>query len=197
MIEAAPLQDTSTLLVLGDSLSAAYGIEREKGWVALLQTRFAQQPQTKNWQLINASVSGETTFGGLQRLPALLKQHQPGLLILQLGANDALRGQNLMQTKANLARMIDLCAAQSTPCQTLLLGIRLPSNYGPVYSRVLESLYRDLAKQYTLNFDPFFLEPVALNPDLMQADGLHPNQKAQPQILERLWPRLQIYFPPG
>jgi acyl-CoA thioesterase-1 len=169
-----------TWLVMGDSLSAAYGIERAQGWVALLQQK---RPELK---IINASISGETTSGGLQRLPSLISKYQPSLLILELGANDALRGQNLAKTKKNLESMIQLCEHASFPCQTVLLGIRLPTNYGPAYDRFLQKIYKDLAEKYELAFDPFFLETVALDPDLMQSDGLHPNADAQPKILQRL-----------
>lgn len=192
--EVTQISAPAKILVLGDSLSAAYGIQSEKGWVALLQQKLQQAFPEKELMVINASISGETTSGGLQRLPQLLQQHQPSLLILELGANDALRGQNLLQSKANLQQMIRLCQKQPQGCQTLLLGIRLPSNYGPAYERLLMKIYRDLAQQYALNFDPFFLHDVALDPDLMQQDALHPNEQGQPLILERLWPLLRSYF---
>lgn len=180
-----------TLLVMGDSLSAAYGIEVNSGWVNLLKQKFANDPKFSNLNIHNASISGETTFGGKQRFAKLLAKWQPRWVILQLGANDALRGQNLKRTQQNLASMIEMCQAQSSPCQVLLLGIRLPTNYGPAYDQFLQGIYRDLAQKYQLVFDPFFLETVALEPDLMQKDGLHPNAKAQPKLLERLWPKIQ------
>lgn len=182
-----PLQAHSTehWLVMGDSLSAAYGIPNESGWVALLAKRYQEQAI----RLINASLSGETTSGGLQRLPALLELHRPQRVILELGANDALRGQNLRKMQRNLRKMIKLSLAQGA--EVVLLGIRLPSNYGPIYDRLLRNSYATLAKEFALRFDPFFLQDVALEPDLMQQDGLHPNEKAQPIIMERVWRLLQ------
>jgi acyl-CoA thioesterase-1 len=174
-------------LVLGDSLSAAYGIPQDAGWVALLGQRLSGLDSPI--ELINASLSGETTSGGLQRLPALLQEHRPTLVVLELGANDALRGQNLQATERNLRRMVELCQAQGA--RVVLLGIRLPTNYGPAYDRLLQKVYADTAAAYDLAFDPFFLEEVALKPELMQEDGLHPAAKAQPLILERVWQRIQ------
>lgn len=187
-------QSSSSLLVLGDSLSAAYGMPQEDGWVKLLDQKLAQQTmqQLKNVRVINASLSGETTSGGLQRLPDLLAQHQPAYVIIELGANDALRGQNLIQTQSNLARMIEL--SQQQGAKVMLLGIRLPPNYGPAFDRRLAQMYQQLSVQYQVLLDPFFLEDVALNRDLMLDDGLHPNAAAQPVILARLWPQLQAWL---
>ena len=185
---------SSTLLVLGDSLSAAYGIAQEDGWVTLLDQKLTQQTmqQLKNVQVINASLSGETTSGGLQRLPGLLAQHQPAFVIIELGANDALRGQNLNQTQRNLAQMIEL--SQQQGAKVKLLGIRLPPNYGPAFDRRLAQMYLQLADEYQVPLDPFFLADVALNQELMLEDGLHPNAAAQPIILARLWPQLQAWL---
>lgn len=187
-------QSSSSLLVLGDSLSAAYGMPPEDGWVRLLDQKLAQQTmqQLKNVRAINASLSGETTSGGLQRLPDLLAQHQPAYVIIELGANDALRGQNLIQTQTNLARMIEL--SQQQGAKVMLLGIRLPPNYGPAFDRRVAQMYQQLSVQYQVLLDPFFLEDVALNRDLMLDDGLHPNAAAQPVILARLWPQLQAWL---
>lgn len=187
-------QSSSSLLVLGDSLSAAYGMPQEDGWVRLLDQKLAQQTmqQLKNVRVINASLSGETTSGGLQRLPDLLAQHQPAYVIIELGANDALRGQNLIQTQSNLARMIEL--SQQQGAKVMLLGIRLPPNYGPAFDRRLAQMYQQLSVQYQVLLDPFFLEDVALNRDLMLDDGLHPNAAAQPVILARLWSQLQAWL---
>lgn len=170
------------VLVMGDSLSAAYGINQESGWVALLQNK---QPRL---DIVNASISGETTSGGLQRLPVLMNRHQPDILVLELGANDALRGQNLRVTKQNLQKMISACKNSEKSCRVILLGVQLPTNYGPAYDMLFQKMYRDLAEKNKLLFDPFFLEDVALDPDLMQADGLHPNAAAQPVILQRVLP---------
>ena len=183
-------QSQDVMLVMGDSLSAAYGMSTEQGWVALLQQKLNQQTQDKlfNIKVVNASLSGETTSGGLQRLPNLIKRHQPSYVILELGANDALRGQNLSATEHNLANMIEI--SRQAGAKVLLLGIRLPTNYGPAYDARLAQTYLSLAETYQLDLDPFFLEDVALDPDLMQNDALHPNPKAQPIILQRLWPKL-------
>jgi len=178
---ASPAQ----LLVLGDSLSAAYGMAVEQGWVSLLSQKL--QPYAIN--VINASISGETSSGGKNRLPALLKQHQPNWVILELGANDALRGQSLPSIQNNLASIIEL--SQQVGAKVLLLGIRLPTNYGPAYDQALTHLYQNLADLYQLLFDPFFLAELALDPQWVQADGLHPNAQAQPKILQRLWPHIQ------
>nr|WP_245534941.1 arylesterase [Thiomicrospira cyclica] len=187
-------QASTTLLVLGDSLSAAYGIPQQDGWVFLLDQKLSQQTmqQLKNLRVVNASLSGETTSGGLQRLPGLLSQHQPSYVIIELGANDALRGQNLAQTQQNLAQMIEVSLQQGAKVK--LLGIRLPPNYGPAFDRRLAQMYQQLSEQYTVPLDPFFLADVALNPALMLDDGLHPNAAAQPLILERLWPQLQAWL---
>lgn len=170
------------ILIMGDSLSAAYGIDIEKGWGTLLKKQYP------NMNVINASISGETTSGGKQRLAKLLEQHRPDIMILELGANDALRGQNLKVTQANLQSMIEACSGFNQACHVILLGVQLPTNYGPLYDKMFQKMYRDLAKNNGLLFDPFFIEPVALDPDLMQEDALHPNAEAQPIILRRMIP---------
>lgn len=174
------------LVVFGDSLSAAYGIDSKQGWVHLLAKKLQEnQPAV---QVFNASVSGETTGGGLQRLPELLEIYQPSFVIIELGANDALRGQNLQITKQNLRKMIEL--SKAVGAKVMLLGIRLPTNYGAAYDQALQQIYQDLAKEFALPLDPFFLEPVALDSKLMQSDGLHPNAAAQPIIFNRLYPQI-------
>ncbi len=159
-------------------MSAAYGLKTEQGWVALWQGSDA------NLSLINASISGETTMGGAARLPALLKQHQPHWLIIELGANDALRGQDLRVSEQKLRSMIQ--SAKTQGVKVALLGIRIPTNYGPLYSQRLEAMYQQLAKTEQVPLEPFFLADVALDPKLMQADGLHPNEQAQPMLVERI-----------
>lgn len=173
---------TLKVLVMGDSLSAAYGFDVDLGWVALLQKQYAQ------FKIHNASISGETTSGGKQRLATLLQQHKPEILVIQLGANDALRGQDLTVSQRNIQQMIDLCPSYNQACRIVLLGVQLPTNYGPAYEMMFQQMYRNLADNNSLLFDPFFLEPVALDPDLMQWDGLHPNAKAQPVIMQRVAP---------
>lgn len=168
--------------MLGDSLSAAYKMPIHSGWVALLQ----KQVSAQNIQVINASISGETTSGGKNRLPALLTKHQPKWVIVELGANDALRGQNLKFTKQNLQQIVQM--SKEKEAHVLLLGIKLPTNYGPAYDKMLQRTYQSIATNNQLLFDPFFLETVALEPDMMQQDALHPNEKAQVFILKRLKP---------
>jgi acyl-CoA thioesterase I len=176
-----------TILVLGDSLSAAYGIRSEQGWVALLTQRL--QSQGYGYEVINASMSGETSSGGAQRLPRALQIHQPKLVILELGANDALRGLPLSVTQENLTKMVQL--AQAAGARVLLVGIRIPPNYGPRYASEFADLYPQIAKQYGLPLVPFLLEKVALSPELMQEDGLHPNARGEPLVLDTVWPVLE------
>lgn len=176
-----------TLLVLGDSLSAAYGIKPEEGWVALMDQRL--QEQGADVQVVNASISGETTQGGLTRLPDLLKRHQPDWIVLELAANDGLRGTPPSLIRKNLIKLIEL--SQNAGAQPILVGIRLPPNYGPLYTERFFRLFEELADEYELVRVPFLLDKVALNPDLMQPDGLHPKASAQPQVLENVWPYLE------
>jgi acyl-CoA thioesterase-1 len=176
-----------TILVFGDSLSAAYGIRPEQGWVALLTQRL--QAQGYGYQIVNASVSGETTSGGLQRLPRALQLHQPGIVVLELGANDALRGLPLSGTRANLAQMVRL--SQEAGARVLLVGIRIPPNYGARYTEEFASVFPELAKQYHLPLVPFLLQDVALNPARMQEDGMHPNAAGEAPIVDTVWPYLK------
>jgi acyl-CoA thioesterase-1 len=177
-----------TILVFGDSISAGYGLARvEQGWVALLQARLKDQGY--GYQVVNASVSGETTAGGLARLPRALALHRPALVILELGGNDGLRALPVAQMRGNLSRMIDLSTAAGA--KVLLLGMRMPPNYGPEYTEQFSRAYADLARDDKLPFVAFLLNGIALSPDLMQADGLHPNQSGQPKLLDNVWPALR------
>jgi acyl-CoA thioesterase-1 len=176
-----------TILVLGDSLSAALGIRPEQGWVALLAQRL--QAQGYGYQIVNASVSGETTSGGLERLPRALQLHQPGTVILELGANDGLRGLPVSETRENLARMVRL--SQAAGARVLLVGMRIPPNYGPRYTEAFARMFPELANQYHLPLVPFLLEKVALDPTRMQQDGMHPNARGEPPVLDTLWPYLK------
>ena len=176
-----------TILVLGDSLSAALGIRPEQGWVALLAQRL--QTQGYGYQIVNASVSGETTSGGLERLPRALQLHQPETVILELGANDGLRGLPVGETRENLARMVRL--AQGAGARVLLVGMRIPPNYGPRYTEQFARVFPELANQYHLPLVPFLLEKVALDPTLMQPDGLHPNARGEAPVLDNVWPYLE------
>jgi acyl-CoA thioesterase-1 len=175
------------ILVLGDSISAGYGIRVEEGWVALLQARLRKEGY--GYRVVNASVSGETTTGGLTRLPRALRLHAPAIVILELGGNDGLRGLPLSDTRANLTRMTDLSVAAGA--RVLLVGMKIPPNYGPRYAEGFEKVFADLAAQRKLPLVPFFLEKVALVPGLMQDDGLHPTAGAQPIMLDALWPHLK------
>jgi len=176
-----------TILVLGDSLSAALGIRPEQGWVALLAQRL--QAQGYGYQIVNASVSGETTSGGLERLPRALQLHQPGTVILELGANDGLRGLPVDETRENLAHMVRLSHAAGA--RVLLVGMRIPPNYGPRYTEQFARMFPELANQYHLPLVPFLLEKVALDPTRMQQDGMHPNARGEPPVLDTLWPYLK------
>ena len=180
----------STILVFGDSLSAAYGIRPEQGWVTLLTQRL--QTQGYGYQVINASVSGETSSGGLERLPRALSLHIPGIVILELGANDGLRGLPASALRDNLAQMVRL--AQTAGARVLLVGIRIPPNYGPRYTDEFARVYAAVAQEYHLPLVPFLLEKVALDPTLMQADGMHPNAAAEPIVLDTLWPYLKPFL---
>lgn len=175
------------VLVLGDSLSAAHGIAPEAGWVTLLQQRLEASAAPR--RVINASISGETTAGGLARLPALLKEHAPTLVLIELGANDGLRGLPLTEIRANLGKL--LTQVRDTKARTVLIGIELPVNYGPQYRDGLRAMYRDLAGEFNVPLVPFLLEGVALDPALMQDDGLHPNAQGQPRLLDNVWPVLK------
>jgi acyl-CoA thioesterase-1 len=180
---AAP---ASPILVFGDSLSAGYGLRPDEGWVPLLQKRL--QAQGYVTEVINASVSGETSGGGAQRLPRALQLHKPGIVILELGANDGLRGLPIAGIRANLEKMIGTIHA--TGAQTLLVGMRLPPNYGPRYTADFYRMFGDIAHNEHVPLVPFLLESVALNSDLMQSDGLHPNARGASIVLNTMWPRL-------
>jgi len=175
------------LLVLGDSISAGYGIRIEEGWVALLESRLREQGY--GYQVVNASVSGETTTGGLARLPRALALHKPRIVVLELGGNDGLRGLPLNAIRTNLERMI--LAARSSGAKVLLIGMRMPSNYGPQYVSGFMANYQDLARRYATPLVPFIMEGVALDGRLMQADGIHPTAAAQRRLLDNVWPVLK------
>ncbi|MEQ4540873.1 MAG: arylesterase [Billgrantia sp.] len=172
------------LLVVGDSLSTAYGFEQEAGWVTLLEERLDGSAR-----VVNASISGETSGGGASRLPELLGQHDPDIVLLELGGNDGLRGLPPTQMEANLAGMIE--ASQTAGAEVLLLGIDIPPNYGQAYRRAFTDVFTRLAETYDTPLVPFLLEGVALEEGLMQDDGIHPTAEAQPIILDNVWPALE------
>jgi acyl-CoA thioesterase I len=179
--------ETPTILVLGDSLSAAYGIPAEQGWVDLLQRRLVENGFPH--RVVNASISGDTTSGGLSRLPAALAREHPALVVLELGANDGLRGQSLDAMADNLARMIEL--SQQAGARVALAEMRIPPNYGPAYTQKFQSIFGELAAHYDIALIPFLLDGVAGDRALIQDDGLHPSAEAQPQILDNVWPALE------
>ena len=176
----------STLLVMGDSLSAAYNLRQQDGWVSLLENQLSQSHPEIN--VVNASVSGETTQGGLSRFNDLLATHKPNWVVLELGANDALRGYPLNQTTMNLEKMVE--QAQEVNSTVLLIGNQIPQNYGKRYTQMFFDLYKDIATKYNIAYLPFMLENVALNKELMQNDGLHPNKAGQPIVLQNILPYL-------
>ena len=176
------------ILVWGDSLSAAYGIPKEKGWVNLMREKLGD-----DYEITNGSISGETTRGGLTRLPSALKKNTPDFLILELGANDGLRGLPPSVTKSNLTKMIE--KAQKVDAKVILLGMKIPPNYGTAYANKFESIFSDLAEKYKLPFVPFFLENVIEDLKLLQEDELHPTAEAQPLILERILPVIHSTLP--
>jgi len=176
--------DDSTVLIFGDSLSAGFGIDVDQSWVALLQARL--DALGYEHRVVNASISGETTEGGVARIEQALKRFQPRLIILELGANDGLRGFPADRLRGNLEKII--VAAKDSGADVVLLGIRIPLNYGPRYTAAFENTFRDVAAQQEVPWIEFFMEGIALNEELMQEDGIHPNIEAQPLLLENAWP---------
>ena len=188
---AAPVE-SPVILVVGDSLSAAYGIRVEQGWVALLQRRL--EAQGYGHRVVNASSSGETTGGALARLPRALERHRPAVVIIELGGNDGLRGLPIADVRRNFESLIE--RSRASGARVLLVGMRIPPNYGPSYAGSFEKLYGELAAAHRLPLVPFFLDGIALDDSLMQDDGLHPNAAAQPKLLEMVWPKLKPLLAP-
>jgi len=184
---AAPSWAQRTVMVFGDSLSAAYGLATSQGWVSLLGERIERERLA--WRVVNASVSGETTAGGLRRLPEDLRRHRPTLVVIALGANDGLRGQPVAAARANLEEMIRL--ARAARAEPVLVGLMIPPNYGIDYAREFRELYPQLAKKARVALVPFLLDGIAERRDLFQADQLHPSAAAQPLILDNVWPTLE------
>ena len=177
-----------TVMVLGDSISAGYGIEPQQAWVNLLQKRLDQQ-YPKQHKVVNASVSGETTSGALARLPKLLQTHKPNVVVIELGGNDGLRGQPPQMIQKNLAQLIQ--QSQKANATVIVLGMKMPPNYGTAYSKAFENNYKMVSQQYKVKLLPFFLEGVAGNKSLMQKDLVHPNGKAQPILLNLAYPYIK------
>lgn len=190
MGSSAAAQNAATshrVVVLGDSLSAGYGLAQGTGWVALLDKRLKERQS--DYSVANASISGDTTAGGRSRLPAVLAREKPAIVILELGANDALRGLSLSASESNLKAMIE--AAQAAGAKVLLVGMRIPPNYGPDYSERFFAMFSKLAQQYKLPLVPFFLDGVVQRQDWFQDDRIHPVAAAQPTLLDNVWPKLE------
>lgn len=197
--ETLATERAHTVLVLGDSLSAAHNLAESQGWVALMQKRLAHLDAgagSQTWSIVNASVSGETTSGGLSRLPELLDVVQPGWVLLELGANDGLRGLPLALIRENLQKLID--QSERSGARVVLLGIMLPPNYGPAYTTPFATMYQRLAEKNGLPLVPFLLKDVATNPTLMQDDGLHPTAQGEPTVLDNVWSVVKpLWFAPS
>jgi acyl-CoA thioesterase-1 len=187
----SPLLASPSIVILGDSLSAAYGMEISQSWPSLLQQRLIENGYTH--QVFNSSIAGDTTQGGATRLPRLLDKNQPDVVILELGGNDGLRGLPIEVTGKNLSSMIE--QSQSAGAAVILSEMRIPPNYGRTYTEKFNTLYTTLADQYNVSLLPFLLDDIALQPDLMMADGIHPTAKAQPLILDKVWRQLEPLLP--
>lgn len=184
---ATSAQATQTIVVFGDSLSAAYGLQQNEGWVTLLENKLKHQKL--DYKVVNASISGETTSGGLGRFKAMLTTHKPNIVIIELGANDGLRGLSVREMQDNLNSMIT--QAKDAKAKVMLLGMRIPPNYGIQYTQQFSETYANLAQKHGLILVPFFLDGVAGNPSLILDDGLHPKAIAQAKLLENVWPQLR------
>lgn len=195
LLVVAPFSTAGTILIMGDSISAAFGIDKAQGWVELLDRKLSQQCDSSNVNMTarlagkivvkNASVSGETTAGGLARLPALLSEAQPSLVVIELGGNDGLRGLSPKMMQRNLQSMIEL--SRDAGAKVVLLGIHVPSNFGPAYRKLFDDAYVQVASATSVSFMPFFLDGLFDDPAMMQDDGIHPTALAQPQLLENAW----------
>ena len=185
---APMLASAKTIMIVGDSLSAGYGLQPQQGWVQLLQKRLEQQ-YPKQHKVVNASVSGETTSGALARLPKLLQAHRPHVVVIELGGNDGLRGQPPQMIQKNLAQLIE--KSQQAKAKVVVFGMKIPPNYGTAYSTAFESSYQTVSRQYRVKLLPFFMEGVAGNRSLMQNDQIHPNAKAQPALLNNAYPYIK------
>lgn len=187
LIALPVLASQNTVLVLGDSLSAAYGVPSETAWVELLRDRI--ESQDLNWTVVNASISGETTDGGLRRLPGLLEAHDPTIVVIELGGNDGLRGFPPNVIESNLANMIE--QVRDTGATPLLVGMQIPPNYGQRYTTMFADIFPTLSDRYNTVLVPFFLDGIYDQDGLMQGDGIHPTEEAQPRLLDNIWPKLE------
>jgi acyl-CoA thioesterase-1 len=189
---AAPARAAQTIVVFGDSLSAGYGLPQGAGWVSLLEQRLRREKL--GYDVVNASISGETTFGGRNRIGAVLQEHTPAVVIVELGANDGLRGSAVETTRANLIAIVAAC--RKAGAKILLVGMRIPPNYGPVYTRRFEAMFAEVARQQNTSLVPFMLQGFAEKRELFQADGVHPNAEAQPRVLDNIYRRLRALLLP-
>ena len=187
LIALPVLASQNTVLVLGDSLSAAYGVPSETAWVELLRDRI--ESQDLDWTVVNASIGGETTDGGLRRLPGLLEAHDPTIVVIELGGNDGLRGFPPNVIESNLANMIE--QVRDTGATPLLVGMQIPPNYGQRYTTMFADIFPTLSDRYNTVLVPFFLDGIYDQDGLMQGDGIHPTEEAQPRLLDNIWPKLE------
>jgi len=186
-IVPASARAAQTILVLGDSLSAGYGLAQGEGWVTLLEQRIRQDKL--DYQVVNASISGETTLGGLNRISPALEEHRPAVVVVALGANDGLRGNPLEETRRHLIAIVQAC--RKAGAKVVIAGMRIPPNYGPVYTRRFEGLFAEVARQQNASLVPFMLQGFADDRAMFQADGMHPGASAQPRILDNIYHRLR------
>jgi acyl-CoA thioesterase-1 len=187
LVAVAPAHAARTILVFGDSLSAGYGLPSGSGWVSLLEQRLKRDHL--DYAVVNASISGETTLGGRHRIVSALAEHRPSVVVVQLGANDGLRGNSIEETRRNLIAIVE--ASRVSGAKVLLVGIRIPPNYGQVYTRRFEALFAEVARQQNASLVPFMLQGFADKPEWFQSDGIHPAVEAQPRILDNIYRRLR------
>jgi len=192
---SSPVEALKTILVMGDSISAGFGIDKSRGWVTLLEERFNADSGANfggKYQIINASISGETSTGGRHRLSAALVKYQPDLVVIELGGNDGLRGTPIKHIKANIQSMI--VQSKQSGAQVMVLGMRIPPNYGERYTQEFAAIYSDLAEEHDLLFVPFLFEGLVGQTDMIQQDGIHPTQKAQPVMMQHVWGVLETQY---
>ncbi len=189
---AAPAHAVQTIVVFGDSLSAGYGLPQGTGWVSLLEHRLRREKL--GYDVVNASISGETAFGGRNRIGSVLQEHRPAVVIVELGANDGLRGSAVETTRANLIAIVAAC--HKAGAKVLLVGMRIPPNYGPVYTRRFEAMFAEVARQQNASLVPFMLQGFAEKREMFQADGVHPVAEAQPRMLDNIYKRLRALLLP-
>ena len=192
VVIATPVHAGPTIVVFGDSLSAGYGLSQGSGWVSLMEQRL--QREKLDYEVVNASISGETTFGGRNRINSVLQEHKPAVVIVELGANDGLRGSAVETTRANLVAIVAAC--RTAGAKVLLVGMRIPPNYGPVYTRRFEAMFAEVARQQNTSLVPFLLQGFAENRAMFQADGIHPAAQAQPRMLDNIYKRLRALLLP-